>query len=918
MGWQRLALRRLRDDRAATVGLAVLVLVTAFLAAVAPRVLAGLADTSVRAEVASATVTARNIALLQDAGFAAGPDDDPLALVREAGLDHEKTFPAPVRSLIADRRAIVETGRFHVDLPTTDPAFLKLRIQEGVDGLVRYVAGTPPSSAFTTQDDVGPEAADGVPVFEAGISRAAAERFGLKVDDVVPLTGDAGDPLIGRTQQPVYAFVRLTGTYDAVDPDADAWLGDMLPVQPVIRALSAEVQLLDAAVLLDPGSIGALNDYIGNSGRILRYTWRSFLDPDRLTDRALDRTITAFRQLQVEYPSANITASADVALRSGMLPILEAHRARWQAAASLLSVMALGPALVAVGTLALIAVLAARRRRATMAFARSRGAAGSQVVVPVVVEGLLIAVPAAVAATLLAIALVPAGRLAPTGVAVAGVVAVTVGVVLATVARVVRGTGTTTERQERIVAGASPRRLMLEVLLVVAAIAGALLLRERGVSAVQAATEGAGVDPLIALVPALVGIAAGILVVRLYPVPLAAVAWLARRRRGVVAFLAARRAGEGGAASAVLLVLLATATVGAFAATALDHLDRGADIAAWQEVGGPWRLQQASGPLPSGFDPTTVPGATDTAQVFQGLVPIDLSGPQTIVALPEAANLERVLDGTPVEPAFPPAFATPVPGPIPAIVSQSLIESPRGVRLGETFTLSIEGYNVTYRAVEARAAFPGLPLDRHWVVVAREAFRGQAPQARIVPVYALVRAPAGAGEQIRVAVEAGAPSVNVTGQAERADELRAQPVTNAVRALMLVAALVTAAYAALGVAAALALAGVARTQEVAHLRTLGLTGRQTVQLTVAEHGPTTIAAFVLGGLLGVGLFALLRDGLGLAGLVGSPVAVPLALDPRQLLLILLVLTIVVGVGLLLGVALQRRVAPTAALRGRFE
>jgi hypothetical protein len=90
-----------------------------------------------------------------------------------------------------------------------------------------------------------------------------------------------------------------------------------------------------------------------------------------------------------------------------------------------------------------------------------------------------------------------------------------------------------------------------------------------------------------------------------------------------------------------------------------------------------------------------------------------------------------------------------------------------------------------------------------------------------------------------------------------------------------------------------------------------------VQLTVAEHGPTTIAAFVLGGLLGVGLFALLRDGLGLAGLVGSPVAVPLALDPRQLLLILLVLTIVVGVGLLLGVALQRRVAPTAALRGRF-
>ena len=55
MGWTRLALRRLRDDRAATLGLALLVLVTAFLAALAPRVIAGLADSAVQTEVASAT-----------------------------------------------------------------------------------------------------------------------------------------------------------------------------------------------------------------------------------------------------------------------------------------------------------------------------------------------------------------------------------------------------------------------------------------------------------------------------------------------------------------------------------------------------------------------------------------------------------------------------------------------------------------------------------------------------------------------------------------------------------------------------------------------------------------------------------------------------------------------------------------------
>ena len=105
MGWTRLALRRLRDDRAATLGLAVLVLVTAFLAALAPRVIAGLADGAVQSEVASAAVQARNIALLQDLGIAAGPAADPLALVREAGLEHEATFPVAVRALIELSRA---------------------------------------------------------------------------------------------------------------------------------------------------------------------------------------------------------------------------------------------------------------------------------------------------------------------------------------------------------------------------------------------------------------------------------------------------------------------------------------------------------------------------------------------------------------------------------------------------------------------------------------------------------------------------------------------------------------------------------------------------------------------------------------------------------------------------------------------
>ncbi|HEY3333778.1 MAG TPA: FtsX-like permease family protein [Candidatus Limnocylindrales bacterium] len=919
MAWIGLALRRLRDDRPATVGLAILLLVTALLASLSPRVLARFADDAVRTEVAAAPSAARSIALVQHLLIGPGPASDPLQYVRAAGLEREQTFPAPVRALIAARSAAVESGRFRIDKATTDPAFARLRIQEGIDAYIHYVQGVPPTAKVTTRDDVGPTAQDGVPVYEVGIPEATAKRFGLALGETVPLIGDPGDPLTGRGSRDARAFATVTGIYEVTRPDADFWLDDPTLIHPVIRALSAEVQLLDAAFLLADGTHDPLARATAASDRFLRYTWRSFLDTGRITDANLDRTITAFRQLQVQYPSANVTAGADTALRTGMLPILERHRARWDAAESIVSVIALGPALVAIGTLALIAVLAARRRRSTMGLARSRGASGAQVVVPVLTEALLVGVPAAVLAAIAAVLLVPAGRIDATVVAAASVVAVGVVVLLATVAGVARGHGPLhAEAGTRIVTDTGSRRLMLEGLIVAGAIGAAILLRQRGVAAVGAANGGAGFDPLVAAVPALVGLAAGIVVVRLYPVPLAAVAWVAARGRGLVPMLAARRAREGGASSAVLLVLLATTTVGAFAMTALDHLDRGADVAAWQEVGASYRLQQPTGALPTGLDQASLPGVEARSGVFQAVIPVSLTGPQALVVMPEANALEAVLAGTPASPSFPAGFATPAPGPIPAIVSRSLSESPRGVALEETFTLSIEGYNLTYRVVEVRDSFPGVPLEGHFVVIAREAFLGQARPARVVPVYELLRAPAGAADGLRAAVEAAAPPVAVTGQSATAAALRAQPVTNAVRALILVAAIVTAAYAALGVAAALALAGQARAQETAHLRTLGLTGRQTLILTVAEHGPTTIAAFLLGAALGIGLFVLLRDALGVAALVGSPVSVPLVLEPLPLLLILLAISVVVGVGLLLGVALQRRVAPIAALRGRFE
>ena len=144
-------------------------------------------------------------------------------------------------------------------------------------------------------------------------------------------------------------------------------------------------------------------------------------------------------------------------------------------------------------------------------------------------------------------------------------------------------------------------------------------------------------------------------------------------------------------------------------------------------------------------------------------------------------------------------------------------------------------------------------------------------------------------------------------------------MTEAVRALILAAALVTAAYAALGVAAALALSGIARTVEVAQApdaradrppghRARGRRARPDDAHGLRHRRPARRRP----------VRAPARRRSASAGLVGSPVDVPLVLGPGPLLLILVGMIAVVAVGLGLGAALQRRVAPIAALRGRFE
>jgi hypothetical protein len=75
MTWARSSLRRLRDAPAAAAGTALLVLVTAFVFALGPRVLDALADQTVRDEVRAADPVNANLQLTEIARLeAVAPD----------------------------------------------------------------------------------------------------------------------------------------------------------------------------------------------------------------------------------------------------------------------------------------------------------------------------------------------------------------------------------------------------------------------------------------------------------------------------------------------------------------------------------------------------------------------------------------------------------------------------------------------------------------------------------------------------------------------------------------------------------------------------------------------------------------------------------------------------------------------------
>ena len=595
-------LRRLRAERGVVAFLFILVATTSFLVAVSPRLLDRVSDDGLRDRLARATAVQRNFEFTTVDRI--DPGATPFARVEATTDDLWARLPDSVRQIIGDKRYVISSPRFQVAEPPNYTTFVSFRYQDGLDDRITYTTGRPPARIA---QPTGSVAFAAPAALEIALSEEAAAETHIRVGDTLQLTVDSGDPIMRAffSDATGAATATVVGLFTVPQPDADYWYDDTRLIRAAVGG-TVDNPIAYTTALIAPD---AYADVLGLQVP-MAYRWRFYVDGQRADAGQLESLIPDLRRLKTTFDSPSGAADALPNLRTGLSTLLDRYLAERATAEAALAVAALGPIAVAAGALGLIAILIIRRRRPTIVLARGRGASGRQLLAAQLVEGLVVTVPAALVGLLLASALVPAraSRLSPLG-AIGVALAATVILVLATwpLARRARRQ---LERDDPTVKHISPRRLVFEMLVIGLAVTGAWLLRERGLTSEDAASGVRAFDPFLALAPVLVGVAVGLITIRLYPYPVRAFGWLAARRRDLVAVLGLRTIGRDPAAAYLpLLVLMLTVAIGSFTSVVRVTVDRGQVDDSWRQVGADYRIEDDDGgTLAPRVDPTAIPG----------------------------------------------------------------------------------------------------------------------------------------------------------------------------------------------------------------------------------------------------------------------------------------------------------------------
>lgn len=891
---------RLLSSPGANSALALLLVVTAFLAAALPLTLDRDDDRALHARIGALPTLSRGIDASATPQLIIDQDGNPQpramadevsgALLGEVDRTIRQQIGAPLR---IDAANAVYGVRTTAPAPTaglprlypTVSSVADLAWQPDLAKRARLSAGRWPRSAGVagpTDQPTGLEA-----VVSTATARSLQLRVGSLIHPAVPGTGPID--------------IRVVGLFTPIDPGTGYWadtprLGAAGVDWTVATSDEESHPYWHITAMLADGDAAALPQ------PALGLYWHLPVDRTDLHAFQIGGALGVLASLTAGPRNQVVqdTALADglpggIRIGTQLVTVLTAAEQDQRAVAPMLAVGTAGAAGTALTLLLMSAVLATERRAEELRLLRARGMSLGGMTQRLLGESTAVALPATALGIAAALLLLPGPR---PGYAVAAGLVVPLVAVLAFPVRALAAHRRAVERGGRP-EGARRRggrgRTVVELGVFAFAAAAAVGLRVRGTGA-----AASGVDPLISAAPLLLALAAALLVVRLYPLPLGLLGRIFGRGRGALVFLGTARAGRSAAGVAVmpLLALLLALSTAAFGATVVEGVDSGRARAALLQVGADTRFD-GTPQLPPGFAAaiTRVPGvrrAVPVRELSPGTGDAGGGGTQTapfvLVGVDPAsyAALSRELGNGGFDPRLLAGPGADGHGPAPALLSAGLAAS---LDAGSA-SYPMNGGTLSLRVAGTLRSTPAVPTGQDFAVIPE-----QAELAQLSPYMTPVQL----ADNVVLSIDRAAPAalrraavratpagfytpVAVTVRQEVLHRLSTTPTQRAATRLYLEASAAALLFSLLAVMLSLVQAGPGRAALLSRLRTMGLAPRQGYLLTLTESLPQVALAALGGALLSLGLVPLLGPALDLGALIGAPAPDPLAPNTAALVL----------------------------------
>lgn len=792
--------------------------------------------------------------------------------------------PLPLRATLGQPHYTVVSDPVGLSEPVGAPVaelHLALAADPRVDSLIAYTDGRPPHPDHYEFTAAAP--------LEVALSVQSAAALGWRV-------GQTRQLAVGDRRR---HFATLAGTFVAA-PDSDAhWaLTPNILLPQIVQTPDTEIRVGTAYVEAASWPLAA--ELTGGGQTLVDIPFSA------ATLRSAD-VQTVQQQLDIFTAAAHpLSGPADaipVRLRSGTAEVLAGVQASTASARAVLAVLAIGPCGAALAVYVLGCRLLAARRRPAYRLLSTRGWSDPGLQLLLAAEGALLSAPAVLAAALLVRWLLPPDR--PVGLTVAaGAMLLGCPLLLATAAL----RRNPVARRTDLSARSGRWRFLGELLVVGLAVAAALLLYTTG-----ARRSAGGTDPLVVAAPLLLCLAASVLVNRVYPVPLAALVRVFRRRRDLTSFLGPARALRAPAGGVVaVLALVVGVAMAVLSGVLFSTLDTGIATASRSTVGADLRVDGTAIPAAAVQRVRALPDVRTVAAVIElDSVAVTVSGVEQAVTvyLVDGPELGSVQSGVTGAVGLPRGGLASAPG-LPVVVSADLAAQ---LAASARPALAAAGRPLTVAGTSATAA--GLARGSGWIVADRAllpTFGGDV----VTPDELLIALRPGAdpmAAEVAVTAAVGSAGAVTTAAAVRA-RLSAAPVISGVHTVVLAALLLMAALSALAIALLAVDSAPARRRLLGLLQILGMDSSAGRGLTAWELAPQAVAALLGGGVLGVGLAWVVTGAVDLRPFTGGLSAPAVTVGAATMVAVVGGYAAVVTVATLLGSWFARRVSPAVLVR----